>query len=88
MPTVYSDRAVDYTLTGDLATASVRVNAGERRSFVLADNIVEGEPPCSRVGEFLRVTQAFWEEWIDYCPQNPKTPDEHVFKIPVNVFNI
>lgn len=67
MPTLYSDAEIDFTLTRDLATASLRVAAGERRDFVLADSIVEGESPCERIEEFFDVTRAFWREWIGYC---------------------
>lgn len=67
MPTLYADSDVDFTLAGDLAAATVRIAAGAHTDFVLADNVVEGESPCSRASEFFQATQAFWEEWIGYC---------------------
>ena len=65
LPSLYGE--ADFTLVGDLATATVSLRQGERRDFVLADSRVEGESPGDRVDEFFQATRAFWEEWIGYC---------------------
>ncbi len=65
MPTLYGD--VDFSLEGDLATATLRIASGQTRDLVLADSVVAGESPLARADEFLKITQAFWEEWIGYC---------------------
>ena len=65
MPALFADLGFD--IEGDLARATFRITAGERRDLVLADNTVEGQAPCSRVEEFFQATRAFWEEWIGYC---------------------
>ncbi len=65
MPTLYSD--VVFSINGDCATGKLRITASHARDLVLADNVVEGEPPLARVEEFFKATRAFWEEWIGYC---------------------
>ena len=65
MPTLYSD--VTFSISGDCATGKLRIKAGQTSDLVLADNVVEGEPPPARIDEFLKATRAFWEEWIGYC---------------------
>src|SRR5688572_1908856 len=65
MPTLYGD--VIFSITGDCATGRLQITAGQTSNLVLADNVVEGEPPPARVKEFLKATRAFWEEWIAYC---------------------
>jgi len=65
IPALYGD--ADFAITGDLATATLRLVEGEHHDLVLAANRVDGESPCARAGEFFAATQAFWEEWIGYC---------------------
>lgn len=65
MPTLYGD--VTFALEGDLARATLRIEAGQLRELVLADSVVEGESPLARADEFFKATRAFWEEWIAYC---------------------
>ena len=65
MPTLYCD--VVFSIVDDCARGKLRITAGQTRNLVLADNVVEGEPPLARVAEFFKATRAFWEEWIDYC---------------------
>ena len=43
------------------------MQTGERRDLVLADNMIEGQSPLTRVDAFFDATRAFWEEWIGYC---------------------
>ena len=64
-PTLHSD--LDFAIDGDRARATLTVREGECRDQVLASTRVEGQPPCERVGEFIDVTRAFWEEWLGYC---------------------
>src|ERR687892_1395157 len=65
LPDLFAD--LPFVIDGDHARATVTIRAGERRDFVLAANMVEGEDPRDRVDEFLAVTDAFWREWIAYC---------------------
>ena len=51
-----------------MAIAHARLATGERRDLVLAGNTVTGQSPAERVGEFLAVTRAFWQEWIGLLP--------------------
>ena len=43
------------------------MKGGCELDFVLADSVIEGQPPGTRVAEFLAATQCFWHEWIGYC---------------------
>ena len=65
MPTLYGD--VAFEVHDDQARATFTLHADARLNFVLADSVVEGQPPGTRVAEFLDVTRAFWQEWIGYC---------------------
>jgi len=65
LPDLFAD--LPFSIDGDDASATLTVRAGERRDFVLAANVVEGEDPRDRVDEFLAVMEAFWREWIAYC---------------------
>jgi len=65
LPDLFAD--LPFLIDGGRARATVAVRTGERRDFVLAVNMVEGEDPRDRVDEFLAVTEAFWREWIAYC---------------------
>ena len=65
LPDLFAD--LPFSIDGEHARATVTIRAGERRDFVLAANMVEGEDPRDRVDEFLAVTHAFWREWIAYC---------------------
>jgi len=58
---------LEFAIDGDLATANLRIVAGERLDLVLAGNTVERASPCARAEEFFAATRAYWEEWIDYC---------------------
>ena len=64
-PTLHGN--LDFRVEGDTARARVTVRAGDVGDHVLASTRVEGASPCERVGEFLDVTRAFWEEWLGYC---------------------
>ena len=64
-PTLHGE--LDFTLSGDRARATLLVRSGACHDHVLAATRVEGISPCTRVGEFLDATRAFWEEWLGYC---------------------
>jgi GH15 family glucan-1,4-alpha-glucosidase len=65
VPTLYSD--VIFSISDDCAIGKLQIAVNHTSDLVLADNVVEGEPPPARIEEFLKATRAFWEEWIGYC---------------------
>ncbi|MEO9101162.1 MAG: glycoside hydrolase family 15 protein [Burkholderiaceae bacterium] len=65
LPRLYG--AVAFRAAADVAEADFELVAGQQLDFVLADSVVEGQSPQSRVPEFLAATKAFWQEWIGYC---------------------
>jgi GH15 family glucan-1,4-alpha-glucosidase len=49
------------------AGAAVDVGAGERRVFVVVPASISHHPAAEMPNHLLRITQAFWQEWIGLC---------------------
>ncbi|HJT32803.1 MAG TPA: glycoside hydrolase family 15 protein [Pirellulales bacterium] len=73
-PSLYTD--VPLEIESDRARAAVHLRAGERRHLLLAARSGPHFPVDERVGQYLSVTQAFWEEWSRYCRYQGKYADE------------
>lgn len=58
---------VPLAIEGDTASARVTVAAGERHCLWLGAEVRPPEGLLDDAAELLRVTCAFWEEWIAYC---------------------
>lgn len=56
---------IPFTIDGPEARASITIGPGEQRILVLTPNA--STRPLERVAELLRITQAYWREWIAYC---------------------
>lgn len=56
-----------FVLDGDVARASLEIEAGERRDLVIAPRTLSSPPGRRDIARLFDVTQAFWTEWIAYC---------------------
>lgn len=65
-PFLKSDIA--FSLAEEIAEATVQLLPGERRYLMLsAKPLQEDLPLGDHVARLLKITQAFWEEWLSYC---------------------
>jgi len=64
-PSLYTD--MEFSIEGDRVRGEAEIGAGERRLVVVAATPPTAARPLAIIDELLRVTRAFWEEWIAYC---------------------
>lgn len=64
-PALYTD--VTLSAEGDLASGTLVVAAGERRTLVLAPAPLAAPLDPADIARMQAVTCAFWREWIAYC---------------------
>ncbi|MDE2580764.1 MAG: glycoside hydrolase family 15 protein [Rhodospirillales bacterium] len=65
-PCLYHDMP-DFAARDGVAVAAIEVRAGERRTLVVTPRPVANTNPVARADRLLKVTLAFWREWIAYC---------------------
>jgi alpha,alpha-trehalase len=56
-----------FAIDGDVAQASLEIQAGERRFVVVAPRALPQPPAPQELARLLEITNAFWREWIEYC---------------------
>ena len=65
-PVLYHDVG-GWSLIGDTALTTVRLQKGQRRVLILAGQPCTSFNPMDRIDLYTSVTIAFWREWIAYC---------------------
>jgi GH15 family glucan-1,4-alpha-glucosidase len=67
-PMLYA--GLPFMIDGDVARASLQLEAGERCHLVVAPAALSSPPTQQGIERLFDVTQAFWSEWIAYCRYN------------------
>ena len=62
---LYAD--AQFEIDGDVAQASLEIEAGERRFVVIAPRALPRPPTPQELARLLEITNAYWREWIEYC---------------------
>jgi len=55
-----------FDVEGDLACSVFKVHAGSRHVFVTSCRPIQNSHPLEEASRMLRITSAFWREWIAY----------------------
>lgn len=64
-PYLYTE--TPFSLDGDKAKADVELKSGNRLSFSVSAEALDHPPTPDLMARLHGITQAFWEEWADYC---------------------
>lgn len=64
-PLLYHE-GLPFTVDGDIASATLDVEAGDHRVVVVTSAPVQSSP-IGKAERLFEITQAFWHEWIGYC---------------------
>ncbi|MEX1028090.1 MAG: glycoside hydrolase family 15 protein [Candidatus Paceibacterota bacterium] len=64
-PSLYSE--LNFAVEGDLAKADVLLQEGDKIALTVTDAASDQPPRLEKIERLFNITQAFWQEWTDYC---------------------